>query len=142
MSEQSSSVSRKTSVSSNPKPLWLRLLAELLGTGLLVFFGCISALQFSGGDPWGKLIAVSAAFGIIVAALVYMIGGVSGAQLNPAASLAMAIDKRISWKDFVCYSLAQIVGAFLGALVIWLFLGSAAGSLSSTVVNNDALRGS
>ncbi len=124
-------------------PLWEKALAEFLGTALLVFFGCISGLQFAASaDLWGKLIAVSAAFGIIVTACVYTIGGVSGAHLNPAASLAMALDGRITWKDFFAYVGAQIGGAFVGALVIWAFLGSSAGTILSTEVNSSLVLGS
>lgn len=128
----------KKEIVAKEKPLWFKALAELFGTALLVFFGCISALQVADGDGWAKLIAVSLAFAIIVMVLVYTIGGVSGAHLNPAASLAMAIDKRLKWKDFGVYCAAQVVGAFLGAVLIWAFLGEGAGTIVSTQYWNVA----
>ena len=128
------------------KPLWFKALAELVGTCLLVFFGVLSALQFSGdptvNDLWGKLIAVSLAFGLIVMVLVYTIGGVSGAHLNPAASMAMAIDGRLKWKEYGFYVLAQVIGAFLGALLVWAFLGQNAGNIVSTTFNQDMIQAS
>lgn len=114
------------------KPLWFKALAEFVFTALLVFFGCISALQTSTADGWAKLIAVSLAFGIIVMVAVYCIGGVSGAHLNPAASMAMCIDKRMKWKDYPVYLVSQVLGAFVGALLIWVFLGEKAGTIVST----------
>lgn len=123
------------------KPLWFRALAEFVGTALLVFFGCISALQFSGDDLWGKLIAVSLAFGLIVMVLVYTIGGVSGAQLNPACSMAMALNKKLKWKDFGVYVVAQVLGAFVGAFFIWVFMGTNAGTIVSTEFNQELLWG-
>lgn len=95
-----------------------KCIAEFLGTALLVLFGCGVAVFTS------NIIATSLAFGLVLMALCYSLGGISGGHFNPAVSLSMAIDKRITWKDFGCYVLSQILGALLGSLILGLFLNS------------------
>jgi len=69
--------------------------AELIGTMVLVFMGCGSAV-FLGTASNGGHLAVAMAFGLSIVAMAYVIGGVSGCHINPAISLAMLIDKRIN----------------------------------------------
>lgn len=91
-----------------------KLIAECLGTFVLVFFACgVAALT------GGSLVATSLAFGLVIVAMAYSIGRISGCHINPAVSLALAIDKRITWKEFGFYCLAQILGGFLGALLFF-----------------------
>ena len=91
-----------------------KYLAELLGTGMLVFVACGVAV-FTDVDP----VATALAFGLILMAIIYVIGGISGAHVNPAVSFAMAIRKKLSWKDFAFYSLAQIIGAIVGGALLF-----------------------
>lgn len=91
--------------------------AEFLGTFVLVLFGCGTAV-LSGAD----LVATSLAFGLSIVCMAYAIGPVSGCHVNPAVSLAMAINKRLSWKDFAFYVLAQFAGAIAGAGLLYGFL--------------------
>ena len=91
-----------------------KLLAEAFGTFVLVFFAC-------GVAAWtgGSLVATALAFGLVIVAMAYTIGRVSGCHVNPAVSLACLLDKRMSLKDFIGYVLAQLVGGFLGALLLF-----------------------
>ena len=91
-----------------------KLLAEAFGTFVLVFFAC-------GVAAWtgGSLVATALAFGLVIVAMAYTIGRVSGCHVNPAVSLACLLDKRMSLKDFIGYVLAQLVGGFLGAMLLF-----------------------
>ncbi len=96
--------------------------AELIGTAVLVFMGCGSAM-FLGCDPSGGHLAVAFAFGLSIVAMAYVIGNISGCHINPAVSLAMLMSKKLSTGDFVGYVIAQIVGALVGAgLLKYLFV--------------------
>src|SRR6187401_2205116 len=106
-----------------------RLGAEFIGTALLVFIGAGSVpailllesgskAPFSGAD----LGFISMAFGLIIVALVYTIGKVSGCHINPAVSFALAGTKRFPWNEVPGYWAAQLVGASIGALGIWALL--------------------
>ena len=88
--------------------------AELIGTMVLVFMGCGSAM-FLGCDAFGGHLAVALAFGLSIVAMAYVIGNISGCHINPAVSLAMLINKKLSVTDFIGYVIAQIAGAFAGS---------------------------
>lgn len=88
--------------------------AELLGTLILVFMGCGSAV-FLGTAPDGGHLAVAFAFGLSIVAAAYVIGNISGCHINPAVSLGMLINGKLSLTDFVGYVIAQILGALAGA---------------------------
>ena len=103
-----------------------RLFAEFIGTALLVFIGAGSVpailllesgskAPFSGAD----LGFISMAFGLVIVALVYTIGKVSGCHINPAVTISMAVTKRMPWATAVPYVIAQCVGGTLGGLAIW-----------------------
>jgi len=96
-----------------------RYIAESIGTFVLVLFGCGVAVV-SGGN----LVATALAFGLVIVAMAYSIGNVSGCHINPAVSLSMALMKKMSWKDFGFYVLFQVIGGLLGSLVLLLILGS------------------
>jgi glycerol uptake facilitator protein len=103
-----------------------RLLAEIIGTALLVLVGpgSVVATLILAGDSTpaitgADLLGISFAFGLIIAALVYAIGKVSGCHINPAVTFALAATKRFPWREVPAYVSAQTVGAVLGALGIW-----------------------
>ena len=99
-----------------------KAIAECIGTAVLVLVACgvaVVALKF---DGWW--VATSFAFGLVIVAMAYSIGNISGCHINPAVSLAMLISKKISLKEFCVYVAAQIVGAFVGAALLGLFLRS------------------
>lgn len=95
-------------------------LAEMFGTFVLVFIGCGSAV-IAGGDV--GFLGISFAFGIAVLAMVYAIGPVSGCHINPAITVGMLFAGKINGKDAGGYIIFQIIGAILGAGVLYLIAG-------------------
>lgn len=91
-----------------------KYVAELIGTLILVFMGCGSAVVL-GCDTAGGHLALAFAFGLSIVATAYVIGNISGCHINPAVSLAMLINKKLNVTDFVGYVVAQILGAIAGA---------------------------
>ena len=96
-----------------------KYVAEFIGTLVLVLFGTGIAVV-SGGD----LVATSLAFGLAIVAEAYVIGNISGCHVNPAVSLAMLINKKLSVKDFVWYVIAQILGAIAGTAILFFILSN------------------
>lgn len=100
-----------------------KYLAEFIGTFVLVLFACGTAAALGCDQPAGYL-ATAISFGLVIVAMAYSIGGVSGCHVNPAVSLAMLISKKMSVADFIGYVVAQFAGATAGAAVLrWLFGG-------------------
>jgi len=98
-----------------------KYISEFIGTFVLVFMGCGSAI-FLGCDPGGGHLAVALAFGLSIVAMAYSIGGISGCHINPAVSLAMYMRKKLSGKDFCGYVIAQTIGAIAAAGLLELLL--------------------
>ncbi len=92
-----------------------KLMAEGLGTFILVFFGCGSAVLM--GAQIG-MTGISLAFGLSIVAAAYGLGAISGAHLNPAVSLGMVMAGRMSLTEFAGYAVAQIAGAIAAAAVL------------------------
>jgi glycerol uptake facilitator protein len=107
-----------------------RLLAEVLGTALLVLVGAgsvVAALTAGRGQlAYAGLGFISLAFGIVVAVVVYAFGPVSGAHINPGVTISLAVTRRFPWAEVGPYLLAQLVGAFAGALLIIAAFGTRA----------------
>lgn len=108
-----------------------KLLAEVLGTAMLVFVGVgsVPATLIVGGDApftMAQLGMISFAFAMIVVALIYAIGHVSGCQINPAVTVALAATGKMPWRDVPGYIGAQLLGAILGAAAIIGVLGGKA----------------
>lgn len=119
--------------------------AELIGTFILVFMGCGSAM-FLGCDPSGGHLAVALAFGLSIVATAYVIGNISGCHINPAVSLAMLLRKKLNVADFCGYVVAQIIGAIVAAGLLRLLLSfgitDLTGGLGSNGVANAGGAGS
>ncbi|SEK83133.1 aquaporin [Pacificibacter marinus] len=107
-----------------------KLIAEALGTFILVFFGCGAAV-FMGAHI--GMMGIALAFGLSIVAAAYGLGAISGAHLNPAVSLGMVTAGRMSVKDFVGYAIAQVIGATIAAFVIMVI---AKGAPDYSVVQN------
>jgi len=120
-----------------------KLSAELLGTAILVYFGCGAAtlmfgFGFAGGSLAAGVIATALTFGLVLAGLAYAFGGVSGAHVNPAVTLGMLVARRIEIREAGGYWVAQFVGAMLGALALWgTFSGSPTYSRTTTGLGAD-----
>ena len=97
-----------------------KYLAEFIGTGVLVFVACVVAGQVCKPEmaAAGQLMT-ALAFGLVIVAMAYSIGNVSGCHINPAVSLAMLISKKMSVKDFIGYVIAQYLGATAGAGLLY-----------------------
>jgi aquaporin Z len=95
--------------------------SECIGTFVLVFMGCGSAI-FLGCSPDGGHLAVAFAFGLSIVAMAYVIGGISGCHINPAVSLAMYLRKQLDVTDFCGYVIAQIAGSVVAAGLLKLLL--------------------
>lgn len=106
-----------------------KLIAEAMGTLFLVVFGCGSAVLM--GDKIGML-GIAIAFGLSIVAAAYSIGSISGAHLNPAVSLGMVTAGRMSVREFAGYAVAQIVGAIVGAGVIYVIASGKADYVLAT----------
>ncbi|MDR2203238.1 MAG: aquaporin Z [Nitrososphaerota archaeon] len=96
-----------------------KYVAELIGTFILVFAACGSAIF--AGNAIGNL-GVSFAFGLAVLAMAYTIGSISGCHINPAVSISMLAAGKISVKDTAFYVIFQCIGATIGAGVLYLMV--------------------
>jgi aquaporin Z len=91
-----------------------KVAAEVLGTFVLVFFGCGAAL-ISGGD----YVATGLTFGLTVVVMAYAVGRVSGGHFNPAVTLGAAVGGRLPWRLTPVYMGSQLMGAVLAALLLF-----------------------
>ncbi len=109
-------------------PLSKRFVAEMFGTFWLVFGGCGSAVLAAGFPKLGIAFAgVALAFGLTVLTMAYAIGHISGCHLNPAVSIGLWAGKRFPASELLPYIIAQLIGAVLGAGVLYLIANGAAG---------------
>jgi aquaporin Z len=98
--------------------------AEFLGTILLVFFGAgvatlVLGFQLFGSSLAAGIVAVALAFGLIYAALVYVVGPISGGHVNPAVTFGALLSGRIGIVEAVGYWVAQLAGGLVGALLLF-----------------------
>ena len=100
-------------------------LAEFIGTFILVFFGTGSAVLYSGASANALLIlTVPIVFGLTIVAVYYSIGHISGGHVNPAVSLAMYFDNRISLKDMFLYMFSQLLGALSASALLFALISN------------------
>ena len=121
-----------------------KYIAECVGTFVLTFLGCGTAMFLGCGTPAG-VVGTAIAFGLAVVAMAYTIGEISGCHINPAITPAItfgvALSGRMSWKTACGYWVAQVIGGIIaGALLFWLASVVAApdqtGALGSNGVAN------
>ncbi|SHK83087.1 MIP/aquaporin family protein [Desulforamulus aeronauticus] len=98
-------------------------LAELIGTMMLIIFGggvvAGVVLKKSKAENSGWIV-ITVGWGLAVALAAYSVGSFSGAHLNPALTIALATIGNFPWADVPSYIIAQMIGAFLGGVVVWL----------------------
>ncbi len=106
------------------KGLWGEFVAELVGTFVLILFGDgvvanvgLAPRLASPGYDWNT---IALGWGFAVAVAVYVAGGVTGAHINPAVTFAAAVERGFPWAKVPIYWVAQVIGAFLGALGVYL----------------------
>ncbi len=119
-------------------PLNKRLAAETIGTFWLVFGGCGSAVLAAAFPEVGiGLLGVALAFGLTVLTMAFAIGHISGCHLNPAVTLGLATGRRFPWNEVIPYMIAQVIGAAVGALVLYVIASGKEGfSLSGGFAAN------
>ena len=102
-----------------------KFFAECLGTFVLVFFACgtAAALGCNGADPNVAYLLTALSFGLVIVAMAYSIGHISGCHINPAVSIAMLVAGKMTLNDFIGYVIAQFAGATLGAAALRGVLG-------------------
>lgn len=110
-----------------------KYVAEFIGTCILVLLGTGVAVVTG-----GNIVATSLAFGFAIIATAYVIGDISGCHINPAVSLAMYMDKRLSFKDFIGYIISQVLGAFAGSLILYFILKTTEIGIDSLGANGFA----
>ncbi len=120
----------------NPKPtLTAELVAEFLGTFVLILLGngvVAMVVLFPTKNPGetihGGYTNITLCWGLAVTMGVYIAGKISGAHLNPAVTLALAVFRGFSWRKVLPYFIVQTAGAFLAsALVYWNYLARISG---------------
>lgn len=104
-----------------------RLRAEFFGTLCLVLIGCSSYVLtgFNIQLPMGFL-AIAVAFGFTAAAMLYVLGPISGCHINPAVTAAVWAAGRMKTADAVAYVVTQLIGAIVGAFIVWLIVSGRA----------------
>jgi aquaporin Z len=101
-----------------------KLLAEAIGTALLVFFAVGVAtlsfgFKFTGASTAAGVVATALAFGLVLLVLAYALGPLSGCHVNPAVTLGFVVARRMELREAAGYWVAQFVGGILGALLLW-----------------------
>jgi glycerol uptake facilitator protein len=122
--------------------VWGELLAEFLGTFVLIAFGdgvvamAVAALNQSGRGTEifaasGDWLLIAWGWALAVAFAVYVAGGVSGAHINPAVTLALAVKRAFPWRKVAPYMVAQVLGAFVGGSLVYLVYHDAISSFEA-----------
>ena len=96
-----------------------KLVCEFVGTMMLVLLACGVAVATS-----VHYLGTALAFGLVIVAMAYSIGNVSGCHINPAVSLGMAMTGRMTWREFGQYVIAQVLGAIAGSALLGVILRS------------------
>jgi MIP family channel proteins len=109
--------------------MWKALFAEFLGTFTLVFVGA-SAVALTAAQG-GTVLASALAFGLALAAVIYVWGSFSGAHVNPAVSLGFAASGQMSWLLMIGYWIAQLLGGIAAAALVVYFFGTSTGAGAS-----------
>ncbi|MBP7000594.1 aquaporin Z [Amaricoccus sp.] len=108
--------------------MFKKLTAEALGTFVLVFGGCGSAVLAAGFPDLGiGFVGVSLAFGLTVLTMAYAVGGISGGHFNPAVTLGLAVANRFEWSEVIPYWVAQVAGGVVAAVILYVIASGQAG---------------
>lgn len=123
-SEQASQATTETSTEDQKTPnIGQKLLAEALGTFLLTFVAAGSSMMMDISHGEVTSAAHSVAPGLVIMAMIYTVGNISGAHFNPVVTLAFALRKDFPWRRIPGYWLAQLLGALLAALLLRAIFG-------------------
>lgn len=109
--------------------------AECLGTFVLVLFACGAAVLTG-----ANVLTTAFAFGLVIVAMAYSIGNVSGCHINPAVSIAMLVSGKIGLKDFCGYVISQFIGAIAGSAVLMAIIGKDNGLGQNGLYQGDVVK--
>ena len=126
-----------------------KYIAEFIGTAVLVIFGCGSTVaantlldsQCTLPLAFSTLL-ISFAFGLVIVAMAYSVGNISGCHINPAVSFGMLISGKMSVTDFAGYVISQILGGIAGAAVLMGILGGTESGLGANGYGDLSAMGS
>lgn len=117
---------------------WKIFMAEMIGTALLLMGGPGTAILATGGFNEALdvgMLGVALAFGLTLLIIVYLIGPVSGAHVNPAVTLGLYATKKVEAAKIPAYIVGQVVGCVLGALIIYILARGGAADFDATPAN-------
>ncbi len=116
-----------------------KYIAEFIGTFILVFCGTGAVIINEATHGAITHVGISITFGLVVMAMIYALGEISGSHLNPAVTLSFAIGGLFKWRDVIPYISAQLAGALIGSLVLALLFPTSI-LLGSTLPANGAMQ--
>ena len=119
-----------------------KCIAEFIGTFVLVLFACgtaavVGCVGFAANTAY---LLTALAFGLVIVAMAYSIGNVSGCHINPAVSIAMLVSGKMTVCDFIGYVVAQFAGAIAGAATLMGLIGKEMGLGQNGLYDNDVVR--
>lgn len=116
-----------------------KYLAEFIGTFVLVLFACGTAAMVGCSTTSfdAAYILTALAFGLVIVAMAYSVGNVSGCHINPAVSIAMLVSGKMTIKDFIGYVVAQFAGATAGAATLMGIIGTERGLGANGLFEGD-----
>ena len=102
-----------------------KYVAEIIGTAVLVLFGCGTAavLGTKGSEINVAYLTTAFAFGLAIVAMAYSIGNISGCHINPAVSVGVLLSGKMSVNDFIGYVVSQFLGGITGAFILMSLIG-------------------
>lgn len=112
-----------------------KYVAEFIGTAVLVLFACGTA-AIIGCDTIAGYLTTALSFGLVIVAMAYSVGNISGCHINPAVSIAMLVSGKMTFKDFIGYVIAQFAGATAGAWVLMEMVGKETGLGTNALVGD------
>ena len=118
-----------------------KYVAEFIGTFVLVFAACgtAAAVGCNTSEANGAYILTALAFGLVIVAMAYSIGNISGCHINPAVSIAVLLSGKMTAKDFCGYVVAQFLGGIVGAACIGVLLGFDCGFGANGLYNDNIM---
>src|SRR5579859_1590946 len=124
--------------------IWGECIAEFFGTMVLILFGdgCVASFalftNLNGPTPFAnEWIVIILGWGLAVMLGIYVAGAISGAHINPAVTLALAATGRHPWSKVLPYWLAQVLGGFVAAAILWfVYQGAIQSTLNGAAVTN------
>ncbi len=118
--------------------------SEFIGTLVLVLFACgtaaVTGAKMVEGAATVSYLMTAFAFGLVIVAMAYSIGHISGCHINPAVSTGMLLTGRMTGRDFIGYLIAQFLGAIAGAGILYLIIGGGMGLGQNALYQGDLMK--